>query len=508
MEEFAESDTKLTPYRPSSPSPSIPATPAISSCPSSDRTFSTVSSLSASSATSVDGKSTTSASSRRRGYIRPQGVEFARSARTRESVMCLGSIAHLQYYFARTGLLDGRGGNTREWKKKKKQGDVPRLLLTPDDEKRFIPEIEGRRSQSPPVMTSPTMEEPESMEEDDEFNEYDEMMLPPTVSTYSIKTQFAPPPPDVMALRKDLVDALNRAEEALHRMESNNSDSSRSSLDDGPGDTEQQQTSSSTPGWDEIQGMHMLDVFTLAIRAAKIYYTSHECPERLAALKPEREIRQELLNVIELLKRWAARNFAGGLRNDERDLFQGWISHARILLAREEQQEEMEANQRENWEWAYGDWTGREREREESFLQSLMEANDNEPLPPWTSVFESSDVPTPFLERLRDGRDLVQMHNQAVKKSRRRFCQIENFHKDVAKPYRRAENLRYWIKAAEIRWEIKLDMNVMDVVQGNNAESWKQFEVALLLWCKTVREELTRDWIEARKAREDTGKFA
>src|SRR5690349_12654633 len=47
---------------------------------------------------------------RRRGYVRPQGTNFAASAQSRESVMSLGSIAHLQYYFARTGLLDGKGG--------------------------------------------------------------------------------------------------------------------------------------------------------------------------------------------------------------------------------------------------------------------------------------------------------------------------------------------------------------------------------------------------------------
>jgi hypothetical protein len=34
-----------------------------------------------------------------------------------DSVMSLGSIAHLQYYFARTGLLDGKSGRGREWEK-------------------------------------------------------------------------------------------------------------------------------------------------------------------------------------------------------------------------------------------------------------------------------------------------------------------------------------------------------------------------------------------------------
>lgn len=52
----------------------------------------------------------TSPQARRRGYVRPQGTEFSKSARSRNSVMALGSIAHVQYFFARTGLLEGKGG--------------------------------------------------------------------------------------------------------------------------------------------------------------------------------------------------------------------------------------------------------------------------------------------------------------------------------------------------------------------------------------------------------------
>ena len=423
--------------------------------------------------------------------------------------MSLGSIAHLQYYFARTGLLDGRGGNSREWKRKKKPEDVPRLLLTQTE--RFAPEELVMTESPTKATTANEQQQEEEGEMDDEFNEYDDMMLPPTVSTYSIKTHYVPPPPDMMSLRKDLSDALNRAEQGIHSIESSSSSNLPCALlEDDPADDIGNNKLSETPGWDEIQGMHVLDVLTLAIRAAKIYYTSHERPERLAALKPERQIRQELLRLLEVLKRWASRHFAGGLRDDERAFFQSWINDARSVLAREEEQEKMEAREVESsWQWAHdNDWTGRECEREERFLQSLLEPG-SEPLPPWTSVNDDDNndgqLPTPFLERLRDGRDLVQMHNRAVKKSKRRFCQIDNYHQDVAKPYRRAENLRYWIKAAEIRWESKLEVNVMEVVQGNHRESWKQFEAALLTWSMSVREELARDWREVSEGRRGRG---
>lgn len=404
--------------------------------------------------------------------------------------MSLGSIAHLQYYFARTGLLDGKGGHAREYQKKKRADNenVPRLLLTPNA--RFIDDL----------TESPT----EEVLEPAVVDENEEVMLPPTVSTYSIKTHHIPPPPDVLTLRKDLLDAVSNAEKSIELADEEKDASSSSSPDRTPlsisvspePETEDRQVpvSKSPMGWHEIQGMRILDLVTLAIRAAKIYYTAHERPERLAAVTNEREIRQALFRVLDVLKRWAARNFAGGLRKEERASIMGWMADVRAALAHEGRLEGEEAKEREGWVWASGDWTGREREREEWFLHSLMEADTS--LPKWTSP-EDSTLPTSFLERLRDGRDLVRIHNRAVKKSKRVFCEISAFHVDIAKPYRQAENLRYWAKAAEIRWETKLELDVMGVVYGSSEAAWRQFDTAILAWCKAVREELTRDWGEA-----------
>src|ERR1700761_3526760 len=89
---------------------------------------------SASSTSSVSGQSTSSSrlsdsgfSVRNRGYMRPQATIFSESAKNRESVMSLGSIAHLQYYFARTGLLDGKGAQlARKNLQIKVPGSIPR----------------------------------------------------------------------------------------------------------------------------------------------------------------------------------------------------------------------------------------------------------------------------------------------------------------------------------------------------------------------------------------------
>lgn len=486
-----DTDTISHPARVSSPSPSVPATPAISSFSSPDRTFSSVSSRSASSTTSTDARSSVSTSSRRHGYIRAFGAEFAESARQRDSVMSLGSIAHLQYYFARTGLLDGKTGRGREYQKKKNQENVPRVLITPNER-----HVDDDLTASPTEITDPTDQDPSFEDEDGE------VMLPPTVSTYSIKTHHISPPPDMTSLRRDLLSALDRAERSIEAykngIEPPLRETSRSSLspDDIPEipDDDQSREAPTPLTKEEAQGMLILDDVTMAIRAAKIYYTSHERPDRLASIKSEREIRKELFHVLDVLKRWAGRQFAGGLRDEERTAITGWMSGVRTMLVREKSLEDLEAQERQNWDWASGDWTGRERAREESFCRSLMPGGAT--LPKWTPVEETASdaLPTPFLDRFRDGRALVQMHNIAVKKSKRPFGEIKAFHQDVAKPYRQAENLRFWVKAAELRWELRLEVDVMGVVQSSSELAWKLFDTALLAWCKAVREELVRDW--------------
>ncbi|KAJ5506644.1 hypothetical protein N7453_005601 [Penicillium expansum] len=451
-------ESKVAQFRASSPSPSIPATPAISSYSSTDRTFSSESSRSTSSATSADARSSVSTSSRRHGYTRALGAEFSESARHRDSVMSLGSIAHLQYYFARTGLLDGKSGRGREWEKgKKNKNNVPRVLITPNQ----------RHMDDDMVMSPTDMADPVEGEFEDEEAE---VMLPPTVSTYSIKTHHIPPPPDLLFLRRQLLLALDKAETNIEAIQNG-------------AEPPPAQSSGRVFLREEAQGMCILDDVTNAIRAAKIYYTSHENSERLATIKSEREIRKELLDVLEVLKRWAARHFASGLREEERGRIQGWFVAVRTMISREKALEELEAQERQNWDWAAGDWRGRERSREESFLRSLLPGGDS--LPTW----------------FRDGRALVQLHNLAIKKSKRQFGEITAYHLDIAKPYRQTENLQFWVKAAQLRWELRLDVDVMGVVQNSGTTAWEKFDTALLAWCKTVREELVRDWQAANPGR-------
>ena len=480
------------PYtRESSPSPSISPTPAVFPCPPLSRSFSS-SEYSSSAASTISQPSVTTRSSsasaalRQRGYVRPQGVTFAPSAGNRDSVLSLGSIAHLQYYFARTGLLDGKGAQLAKDNRgkpatgKNYQNTTPGIYGPSDG----VADVEGGA---------------ENILEDGEEAE-EPAMLPPTVSTYSHRTQYLPPPPDLDTLRHELISSLKDAKQALQqipdqedkneaKMEGNESSEESTMVGDGTG----QESLTQSSGWYEIQGLHILDVVTLAIRAAKIYYTSHEDPYRLYSIKSERQMREELLGIMDVLKRMAGRNFAGGMRGDELTIITEWLIGIEKVLAQEQALEKQEADERASWVWLEGSWQGQERERERLFLNSFKK---DEPLPKWNAINAENQKPTPFHQALRTGLALVQLHNTLLKKSKRQFGEIKTYHTDLAKPYRCAENLRYWIKAAEIRWETKLKVNVSGVINGKE-EAYPDFDVAILQWSRTVREELTKEWRDA-----------
>ncbi|KAK4217689.1 hypothetical protein QBC37DRAFT_40012 [Rhypophila decipiens] len=481
---------------------------------------------------SLDTAKSAGGASRRRGFMRPQGTDFAASARSRESVLSLGSIAHLQYYFARTGLLDGKGGQlARKRQQKAKTLDLsalnsPTFLTTPktfgnDHDSSYAsmgssPDLLGPGGFSSgglgpgSVVESPIEDQhPDDLEGDyysDGFDEHEPPMLPPTASTYNYREKPLPKPPSMAELRADLTSALDAASKALIEAKDANSPPPETNTEnETPSQSsEQGKKLTSPPGWHEIQGMHILDVMTLAIRAAKIYYTSHERPDRLDAIKSEKEIRGELLSVMEVLKRMATRGFIGGMRAEEFHIMDGWISGLHALLATEDEMEAAEAEERAGWTWLNDKgWEDRPVAREEAFLRSMLAGcpdpvKDMTPLPTWTPIdrnlpLEEQTLPTDFLASLQNGLRLVQLHNCAVRKSRRRFGAIPTFHTDTQKPYRAADNLRYWIKAAELRWEVLLKADPLGLQYNSGPQLWVDFEDAILKWCRKVREEIASE---------------
>ncbi|KAG5664078.1 hypothetical protein KAF25_006663 [Fusarium avenaceum] len=436
--------------------------------------------------------------SRRRGYMRPQGTDFAASARSRESVMSLGSIAHLQYYFARTGLLDGKGGQLARKKQRRATLDLSDLDTDADS----LPKIVGSDVDSSYASTGSSpdfssqgfgtdlVESPVDGGEEyfeDTFSDMGDI-LPPTVSTYHHQEKVVPKPPTILELKSELEQTLGDAKKALDEVEAR-----RVGTYQAPADTPEypNMPEENTQGWFELQGMHILDVVTLAIRAAKIYYTAHELPDRLDSIKPEKQVRADLLAVMETLRQMATRNFKEGMKEEEIKTMNDWVDSVFDILEQEQEIEDAERAERDGWTWLHGDWTGREMERERAFLLSMDTVS--EPLPEWKPMSVTDEKPTPFLEAMQNGVRLIKLHNAVVHKSRRRFGAIGPFHTDTQKPYRCADNLRYWVKAAELRFEIMLKVDVLGVQYNTSPQVWVGFEDAILKWSRHVREEITRE---------------
>ncbi|KAF2664624.1 hypothetical protein BT63DRAFT_378924 [Microthyrium microscopicum] len=460
---------------PSPPAALSPPSFSSDGCPQLDLSTSTEAS-SASSARSTSSRlSDSGLSVKKRGYRRPQATTFAPSAKSRESVMSLGSIAHLQYYFARTGLLDGKGGQLARKNpnlhRTQTEGSRSASLNLPGthDDLSLSPTASNYALSESGMMSESPIDQTDDPEWDREL-----ALLPPTVSTYNHRPAYVEPPPNVTMLRRELTESLEDALKVLK-------------------ESDKAAKADETQGFYEIQGLHLLDITTLAIRAAKNYYTAHSQYQRLHAIKSEREIRQELYHVLEILKRMASRNFAGGMKQAEKVGILTWIVGISELIQTEIDAEKQDTEEREKWSWRSGDWTGRERERELAFIRCFI--SDPSSLPDWPDPTNLTE-PSAFLSHFQDGLALVHLHNSCVQKSKRHFEEIKVFHTDTAKPYRCADNLRYWVKAAELRWDIRLKLDVMGVAQNStDMGAWLQLDAALLQWCRGVREELTAELV-------------
>lgn len=351
------------------------------------------------------------------------------------------------------------------------------------------------------------------MESPSDFEDYDfddSIMLPPTTSTYNPHTKHVPPTPDPDVLRRKLRESLAVTKSAWEKA---------GELPKGTQDFD---------GFQELQGTELCELGTAAIRAAKTYYYTTDIS--LLSSKDDKTLREEFLAVLDVLKRMAQRKFDGGATPDERDAVVGWITGVEEALAEEERA--IVELRRKGRDWLGGSWDGREYgmpcilpSRKEPLLlsspapQTSFPANasgfllsfsfprcqdryqlfmayfdsSETPLPLHTPIETADSLPTPFLAALQTGLRLILIHNAVVRRSKRPFGQIPTFHTEFNKPYRLADNLRYWKKAAEIRFELRLKFEVMAVVNGTD-DGWRAFERDVGLWCKCVLDEVRIDW--------------
>jgi hypothetical protein len=239
--DVSDAASAVTYERDASPPPTLSPTLALDAVPQLDRSVSTASSSMSSRRSSSSRLSDPGglSSAKRRGYMRPQVTNYSESAKNRESVMSLGSIAHLQYYFARTGLLDGKGAQVArpEMLKRKSsnnlRGDAagsraasmsaaPETPTGTESHSGLLSPTMAAANDSCAVSDAGFTDSP--IEQDGEVDWESEMMLPPTVSTYNQKPIYVPPPPDLTMLRRELTEALEDALKVLKETDSAKAD--------------------------------------------------------------------------------------------------------------------------------------------------------------------------------------------------------------------------------------------------------------------------------------------
>lgn len=314
------------------------------------------------------------------------------------------------------------------------------------------------------------------------------MKLPPTTSTYNHKSIVLPPTPDPELLRGQLREALALTKQTWEACP----------LLDAPDTEDAQERRKSLPKTVlSLQGDELIDLATSAIRAAKAYYYTTDVTQLKAnAKRSDKEIRQDFLTVLDSLKKMSSnREFDGRVTMAEKESVVSWITSVEELLSSEETEiAEMRLKSRE---WAEGDWSGREMERNHAFLSYFDPSPTPLPAPPRAGLTGPDEPiePNPFLESLQTGLRLILIHNSIIRRSKRPFGRIPRYHSEFSVPYRAAENLRYWRKAAEIRWETRLTgvKDVLEVAAGSEA-GLRGLEEDVNAWCEKVLAEVRREW--------------
>jgi len=224
---------------------------------------------------------------------------------------------------------------------------------------------------------------------------------------------------------------------------------------------------------------------TSTIRLAQKYRTQ----VKNEGLEDEKRMRKEAVEVLVHLKRIAERD-GMDITTAEKAAINAWCKEVRMRVQKDDEL------RRGMWErateWMEGDWTGREWGISAKAISAYL---DRYYL--FLKQFDSSEpkLPKPstsdFYDTIRTGTKLCLMHNACTHFSRRPFGLITRFHTDTTVQYRVTDNLRYFAKAAEIRWEVVLEWDVEEIWR-RTAKGDAMLKSELAKWCETVIQEMIK----------------
>ena len=219
--------------------------------------------------------------------------------------------------------------------------------------------------------------------------------------------------------------------------------------------------------------------------------------------------------MLDVLKRMAARNFAGGLRQQEKVGILTWIVGISELI-----QAEIDGEARPR---SASGGRGAARMAGLGATRASASARFPQVLRPTTPRSSRRGRHRRRATRSCQRRSCASSPTGQASlsyttrswRSRTTFEAIAVWHTDVAKPYRRADNLRFWTMAARRRWDVDLaageqqgGFDVNELVLNETPAAWRRFDAALLRWCRAVREELQAELEEPREGEVPVGRRA
>jgi len=217
-------------------------------------------------------------------------------------------------------------------------------------------------------------------------------------------------------------------------------------------------------------------------------------------LEDEKRLRKDAMDILFHLKRMAERDGLD-VTVEEKSVIHAWCKEVRLRVQKDDEL------RRGMWEqaskWMYGNWTDREwgisLSRSEADLDRyylfLQQFDSTEPKLPSTST-------SGFYDIIRPGTRLCLIHNACTHFSRRPFGLITRYHSDTTVQYRVTDNLKFFAKAAEIRWELELQWDVEEIWRAT-PKGDAMLKSELGKWCETVIQELIKIYHEEIKEGED-----
>ncbi|GBC09617.1 hypothetical protein RclHR1_00900003 [Rhizophagus clarus] len=416
----------------------------------------------------------------KRGYKKPSKPrEFAKSAKKRQSVLALGSITHLQHFYAKRGIIikPKKPKHVEEAEKKLKLSintNVSDLLeITEEPDEDFPP---TPLPPSPPPLPAYITSKLD-VETDPEVllatchADIQAMLDAWCIVTGEVKAEADPVPVDILAA----IETTTKAVQSVKNYSMFKEDLSAESL-----------TKIRAVALEVLEMISDLeeshrDEDDSSSEDGHLYKESN-----YHSLDRQRNILRKYIEVVE-----------ESLLFDDKDLYPNTSYLRPSSVSSEEDLKQGVAvitpplsPGHPNNDWVNPEVFGDDiMARYHAFLEAHRPSKSKQS-PDYIPLPDPHVDKTEFLASLSDGKLLCVIYNTIVRRSKRPFGFIDKIHEDTSRTYRATENLKFFAAAAKFRFEIKFDeFNATEIVKLTNIGR-VQLERVLEIFCEKAMEEL------------------